>query len=147
MSGGGIFPSVFSDAMVGLINVSAGGGQTFKMMLYPNSFTPLLTMSRRSELTEVTGSGYVAGGVTVTGITVARTMTSPWQVIVTIPQVSFPAMTVPSISGAVVYRDTGAAATSPLLCFGDFPEVSRTAATLDVGSMSFTGVFPNAILL
>ncbi len=69
---------------------------------------------------EVSGSGYIAGGKTLTGVAVSQDNTNDRAVMVADNVVwSVAAFTA---RGAVVYKSTGNAATSPLVAFIDFGE-------------------------
>lgn len=50
-------------------NFTASTGDTFKMALYTNSATIGASTTAYSAVNEVTGTGYTAGGVTLTAIT------------------------------------------------------------------------------
>ena len=65
---------------------------------------------------EVTGTGYTAGGAALTGkgVTVVGTTTH-----FTADDTTWAGSTI-SATGAILYVDTGDAATSPLICYTDF---------------------------
>lgn len=93
---------------------------TFKMMLTDSGYTPDLdTHEFKSHVTgEVSGPGYVGGGATLTGLTWAYDDDADWCVLRCDP-VIWPAASFSTRYG-VIYRNTGTAATSPLLSLVDF---------------------------
>lgn len=90
-------------------------GDTIKVMLVTSGYTPLATHEFRSSVTnEVVGAGYTAGGATLASKTLTGTTT-----------VTFDAADVNWIGtitarGAVLYHDTGNAATDRLITYIDF---------------------------
>lgn len=107
---------------------------TIKLSLHSSSYTPNQDTHRyRSDLTnEVTGTGYTAGGATVTGISVtydAGTNVLSFDG----ADVSWPSSTITARWG-VLYDSTPATdATRPLIGYVDFGgNISSTAATFAV---------------
>lgn len=92
----------------------AAGAVTLKALLIQGGYTAQPDARYRSELTfEVTDASYTAGGVALTNVTVtydAVTNTTTLDC----DDVTFPNLTA-TIGCIVFYRDTGVAATSPLL--------------------------------
>lgn len=84
---------------------------------------------------EVSGSGYTAGGVTLTGKT-ATYNTSTNTLTLDSSDPTWAALSVPEIRYAVFYVSTGVASTSPLISYMDFE--SNTAP----GGASVTIVLP-----
>jgi hypothetical protein len=70
------------------------------------------------DVTEITGTGYTAGGITLTSPTVTYDTASD-QVRLDAADVSWTSSTI-TARYAVVYKSTGSAATSPLICYFDF---------------------------
>ena len=102
------------------------GTATFKCMLLAGVPTEanLDTWINRSDVTgEVTGAGYTAGGVLVTA-TVSAVDTTNNRVSVTFSNLA-PGWTAATISAAaaLIYRDTGTAATDKLITMVDFGQV------------------------
>lgn len=112
------------------------GSGTFKFMLVSSvpSETDLDTFDFRSDITnEVTGSGYTAGGVTVS-VSVGSVDTANNRVAVTVADLS-PMLATATVSavGGWIYKSTGNAATDELVQFVDFGgAVSSTAAAFNV---------------
>jgi hypothetical protein len=78
------------------------------------------------DVTEITGTGYTAGGVTLTSPTVTYDTTTD-QVRLDAADVSWTTSTI-TARYAVVYKSTGSAATSPLICYYDFGSNQSTTA-------------------
>lgn len=118
-----------SSAFTKKIDLSA---DTIKVMLCTSSYTPDQdTHQYKSSITnEVTGTGYTAGGFTVTGTTPSYTGGTNTTMIDGI-DASWTSSTI-TARYAVVYDATpGTDATRPLLCYVDFgADVSTTAGTL-----------------
>jgi hypothetical protein len=107
------------------------GSGSFKMMLV--SVLPGETQKDswafRSDVTnEVTGAGYTAGGAAVT-LTVAATDNPNNDVEVTSSAATWASSTITAVAG-IIYKDTGVAATSPVVACVDFGgTVSSTNGT------------------
>jgi len=118
-----------SSAFTKKIDLSA---DTIKVMLCTSSYTPDQdTHQYKSSVTnEVVGTGYTAGGFTVTGTTPAYTSGTNTMAFDGI-DASWTTSTI-TARYAVVYDSTpGTDATRPLLCYVDFgADVSTTAGTL-----------------
>jgi len=86
------------------------------------------TQSFRADVTafEVAGTGYTAGGVAVTGLTI----TAPGDVHLIVDDIDFGTLTltVDSISAVVLYVDTGDPATDVLIAADVFPAVALGGA-------------------
>lgn len=105
---------------------------TFKCMLVTAAYTPDKDAHEfRSDVTgEATGDGYTAGGAAVT-LTVTRDDAND-RIDVTVSDPSWPSATI-TARAAVIYKDTGAAGTSPLLSYVDFgSDFSSTNGTFTV---------------
>ena len=93
---------------------------TFKCMLVTSAYVPDQDAHefRSSVTNEVTGTGYTAGGVTLASLAVTQDNTnnrSEWD----FADPVWAASTI-TARGAVIYKDTGAAATDPLVAYIDF---------------------------
>lgn len=123
----------FNETLRTIVNDFYGTG-TFKMMLLSSvpDETAKDTWAFRSSVTgEITGTGYTAGGNTVT-LTVADDDDVNNDVEVTAGAVSWPSSTLTAVA-ALIYKDTGSAATSPVVCTIDFGgSVSSTNGTFTV---------------
>lgn len=73
---------------------------------------------------EATGSGYTAGGVLLTGKTITAGSNSQ---VLDAANPEWLNVTSSDIAGCVFYKDTGSAATSPLISFTDFGAVYAPA--------------------
>lgn len=112
------------------------GAGAFKMLLVSSvpSETDIDTWDFRNDVSnEVTGSGYTAGGFSVTP-TVGSVDTVNNRVAVTFSDLS-PALATATVSavGGWIYKDSGSAATDELIAFLDFGgTVSSTGAAFSV---------------
>lgn len=93
---------------------------TIKVALVTSSYTPDVdTHEDFADVTnEVTGTGYTAGGDTITNPAVTQDNTDDTGVFDG-DDVSWPSSTI-TARGAVIYKDTGTAATSWLIAYLDF---------------------------
>ncbi len=93
--------------------------QPLKAMLTNLSFSPDDNQEWKSDISgEVSGAGYTAGGMTLTGLSWLPDLTNRWVVLKCDP-FSWQDITI-SANRLVVYRWTGNASTSPLLSWPDF---------------------------
>lgn len=107
---------------------------TIKVALATSAWTPNQdTNDYFDDVTnQVTGTGYTAGGATLTGVTWAYTAaTNTWKF--DAADVSWPSSTI-TARYAVIYVDTaGAASTDPLIAYVDFgADVATTAGTFSI---------------
>lgn len=119
---------------------------TIKVMLLTNAYTPSTGSSGHEFLSDVDsnqvaiGTGYT-GPVTLTSITVNDSGTD---VVFDAADISVPKDTGGGFANArylVIYKDTGTAATSPLVFLGDFvTNQSNTAGVFDI-TWSASGIF------
>lgn len=94
-------------------------GKTFKAMLVSSSYTQDQSHSFRSDVTgEVSGSGYTAGGVTLTG---AATTLVDGVAALLFDDITFSGVTLSDVAGIVIYHSTGSASTDTLLAADFFP--------------------------
>lgn len=112
------FNSGVRAALAGGINYAS---DTFKMMLV--SAAPGETQKdawdfRSNVTTEITGTGYTAGGKAVT-LALGATDDANNRVDITASAVSWPSSTI-TAAAAIIYKDTGNAATDQLVCSIDF---------------------------
>ncbi len=93
---------------------------TLKVMLVTSTYVPDIDLHVfKSDVTnEVTGTGYTAGGAALTSPTVTVDNTND-RAAFDAADVTWASSTI-TARGAVVYKDTGTATTSPLLCYFDF---------------------------
>lgn len=100
---------------------------SFKLMLMTTSYTPDVDNDAfRSDLTgEASGSGYTAGGEALTSVTITQDNTND-RANVDAADLTFSSISVSNVDGAVLYKDTGTAATDILVCYIDFSEGAQT---------------------
>lgn len=113
---------------------------TIKCMLVTASYTPNATTHEfKSDVTnEITGTGYTAGGVTLASVAVNEDTGTP-EVEVTCTDPTWTSATF-TARGAVIYKDTGVAGTSPVICYLDFggdQSVTSGTFTIDFGTEGF----------
>ena len=113
-------------------NFTASTGNTFKLALYTSSASLDATTTAYTTSNEVVGTGYTAGGGTLTNVTPTSSGTTAFT---DFADLSFTTATI-TARGALIYNDT--AATDPSVCVLDFgSDKISTAGT-------FTIVFPAA---
>lgn len=100
---------------------------TIKIMLVTTTYTvDIDTHAFRSDVTgEASGSGYTSGGTTLSSVTVTQDNTNN-RANIDAADVTFSAITVTNVDGAIVYKSTGAAATDILIAYIDFTEGAQT---------------------
>lgn len=114
-------------------------GDTIKVSLHTSSYTPSQTTHcYYSDLTnEVTGTGYTAGGATLGSTTATK---SSLTVSLDAADTSWTTSTI-TARYAVIRKDTGSSATSPVLGYVDFgADQSSTAGTFTI-TWDSTGIF------
>jgi hypothetical protein len=111
---------------------------TFKVALVTSSYTPDKdTHEHFDDITnEVSGTGYTAGGNTVTGTLTLSTAND--RLTLEFASTSWTSATI-TARGAVYYSSTGTASTSTLIAFNDFgSDVAVTAGTLALAASTVT---------
>lgn len=133
----------YSPTIRTIVNAFFGSG-TFKVMLVNNTYVGVSDETKKDShdfiddvsSNEVSGTGYTAGGATAT-ITVNSVDTTNNRVDITIGQVQWTSSTITAY-GAVVYKDTGTASTSPVIMFIDFGgAVTSTAGTFTLTQSTY----------
>lgn len=111
-----IFNSFKRDTMDGAIDLA---NDTIKIALVTSSYTPDIDAHEDfADITnEVSGTGYTAGGETLT--TTVSVDDTDNEGVFDANDVTWSASTI-TARGAVIYKDTGTPATSPLVCYIDF---------------------------
>ncbi|TDH45778.1 hypothetical protein E2F47_27655, partial [Mycobacterium eburneum] len=101
---------------------------SFKVMLLTSSYTPSDAHRYQSDLTnEVTGTGYTAGGATLSGVTVSYASDT---LTFSASNVSWANSTITAAYAAIVDTTPGAAASNPLIGYVNFGgNVSDTNGT------------------
>lgn len=105
---------------------------TYKIALYTSAATLDATTTAYSATNEVSGTGYTAGGATLSGFTVGGSGSTAWIDFTTDP--SWPTATI-TARGAVIYNSSKSNKAVAVLDFGS--DITSTAAT-------FTVTFPTA---
>ena len=111
---------------------------TFKVALVTSSYSPDKdTHEHFDDVTnEVSGTGYSAGGNTVTGTLTLSTAND--RLTLEFASTSWTSATI-TARGAVYYSSTGTASTSTLIAFNDFgSDVAVTAGTLALAASTVT---------
>jgi hypothetical protein len=128
-----IYNSAAKDEATGAIDYDT---DTFKAMLVTSTYTPNSdTHTKRSDVTnEVSGTGYTAGGATVT-VTVSAVDTTNDRVDITLGGNTWSTATI-TARGAVYYKSRGGAASADeLVAYIDFgSDITSTAANFVLAS-------------
>lgn len=119
------------ELMQALHNFTNGTGNTFKIALYTSSATLGATTTAYSATNEVSGSGYTAGGNTLTNVTPTSSSTTAYT---DFADTTWSTATI-TARGALIYNSTNADRAVAVLDFG--ADKSSTAG-------DFTIVFPTA---
>lgn len=130
-----IFNSMPDDMARGNIDFDTN---SFKAMLAPSSYTPNKdTHTKRSDVTEVTGTGYTAGGVACVCTVTKDTATD--RVTLSFAAVSWASSTI-TARGLVYYKSRGGAASADeLVAYDDFgSDVSSSGGTFSVAASTIT---------
>lgn len=103
-------------------------GKTIKAIALTSSHEPAVGTVFRSSLTgEISGGGYVAGGVTVTGL-VASWDAATTRVVVTCDLINFGSVTAADVGAVALYISTGSAATDRVLWTDTFDALAAEGA-------------------
>jgi len=133
-----IYDSFLSDVFAGNCTTAS----TYKAMLVTSAYTEDRgAHSKRSSVTpEVTGTGYTAGGVT---LTLAASLNTTTHVLtLTIPTVSWTSSTI-TARKLIVYRSTGTAANDNLVaCIDNAVDLVSTASTMTWNASTWTLPLP-----
>jgi len=128
-----VYTSYFDDLSRGNVNPAT---DTYKVMLVTSAYVADKNAhSRRSNVTsEVTGTGYTAGGAATGAPTITKDTTNS-RVDVAFPAVSWPSSTI-TARGAVYYKSRGGANTADeLVCYVDFvSDVISSNGTFTMGA-------------
>jgi hypothetical protein len=113
---------------------------TIKGMLATVSYVPNQDTHRyKSDITnEVVGTGYTAGGLTLTGKAATYTAATN-AMMLDCNDLSWATSTI-TARYLIFYKDTGTAATSPLIAYVDFGEDRSSGGTTFLYSMPATGI-------
>ncbi len=112
-----IYNSFKADVSNALIDLT---DDTIKILLVTSAYTPDIdTHTRRSFISnEVSGTGYTAGGNTLSGKSVTQDNAND-RMVFDATDSEWTSSTI-TARGAVIYKDTGVAANDNLICYLDF---------------------------
>jgi hypothetical protein len=113
-------------------NFTTGTGDTFKLALYDNSASFTAATTAYTVTNEVSGTGYSAGGGTLTNVTPTSSGTTAF---IDFADLTFSTATITAY-GALIYNSS--AAGDPAVCILDFGGAKTSTAG------DFTIVFPTA---
>ena len=113
-------------------NFTTGTGDTFKLALYDNSASFTAATTAYTVTNEVSGTGYSAGGGTLTNVTPTSSGTTAF---IDFADLTFSTATITAY-GALIYNSS--AAGNPAVCILDFGGAKTSTAG------DFTIVFPTA---
>jgi hypothetical protein len=143
-----LYGSVMAALSGAAINWGSGsGGDTINVALLSSGYTPNLDTHNYFDdvsANQVTGTGYTAGGVTLTGKTVSYDP-GPNATTYNADDAVWATVTVTGVRYAVVYKSTGVAASSPLIALVDFGSDQAATAEPFVVSWDVLGIFTLAL--
>lgn len=131
-SGNYMCTSFKQEILQGVHDFTASTGDTFKLALYTSSATLDASTTAYSVTNEVSGTGYSAGGGTLTNVTPTTSGTTAFT---DFDDLTFSAATI-TARGALIYNDTNAG--DPAVVVLDFG-ADKTSTSGD-----FTIIFPTA---
>tara|TARA_R100000322_G_C5383778_1_gene176735 strand:+ start:259 stop:693 length:435 start_codon:yes stop_codon:yes gene_type:complete len=103
-SGNYMCTSFKTELMTGTHNFTASTGNTFKLALYDNSASFTAATTAYTTSNEISGSGYSAGGGTLTNVTPTSSSTTAFT---DFDDLTFSTATI-TARGALIYNDTAA---------------------------------------
>lgn len=115
---------------------------TLKVMLVTSSYTPNADTDdfiTDASGAEVSGTGYTAGGATLSGVSITQDDTNNLAYL-DAADVSWPTSTITNARYAVIYKDTGVPATSPILAVIDFGSNKTSSADTFLITWSSSGI-------
>lgn len=124
-----------------------GGGfdldtDTLKVMLCTSSYTPNIDTDdfiTDASGAEVSGTGYTAGGATLSGASITQDNTNDLAYL-DATDTSWTVSTITNARYAVIYKDTGVAATSPILAVIDFGSNKSSSGDTFLITWSSSGI-------
>jgi hypothetical protein len=120
------------ELLAGTHNFTTGTGDTYKLALYDNSAAFTAATTAYTVTNEVSGTGYSAGGGTLTNVTPTSSGTTAF---IDFADLTFSTATITAY-GALIYNSS--AAGDPAVCILDFGGAKTSTAG------DFTIVFPTA---
>ena len=131
-SGNAMCTSFKSELLQAVHNFKASGGNSFKLALYTSSATMSASTTAYSTTNEISGTGYTAGGNTLT--IASNSTTSGTTAFVDFSDTSWTSSSI-TARGALIYKSGG---TDPSIAVLDFGEDKSSV------SGTFTVTFPTA---
>ena len=138
-SGNYMCTSFKTELMTGTHNFTASTGNTFKLALYDNSASFTAATTAYTTSNEISGSGYSAGGGTLTNITPTSSSTTAFT---DFDDLTFSTATI-TARGALIYNDT--AAGDPSIVVLDFGG-DKTSTAGDFKIVMTTADASNALI-
>ena len=138
-SGNYMCTSFKTELMTGTHNFTASTGNTFKLALYDNSASFTAATTAYTTSNEISGSGYSAGGGTLTNITPTSSSTTAFT---DFDDLTFSTATI-TARGALIYNDT--AAGDPSIVVLDFGG-DKTSTACDFKIVMPTADASNALI-
>lgn len=128
----GYYNNFYTQLFKGEFDFETGSGQTFKVALVTSGYTFDETARDTHQFfdditNEVSGTGYTAGGATIASVDITESGALN-KSLVDGADVSWASSTI-TARGAVIYKDTGVAGTSPLIRYIDFSTDQSTSGT------------------
>lgn len=125
--------NAFKTKLLNLTDSIDFASDTIKVMLVTSSYTPADAHDFINDVSsnEVSGAGYTSGGATLSGLAVTQDDTDD-EGVFDANDVSWTTATI-TARGAVIYKDSGSAATSPIVGYIDFTtDRTSTAGTFTI---------------
>lgn len=115
------------EAFLAIHDFDATTGDTFKLALYNSSATLNASTTAYTTVNEVSGTGYTAGGATVTQV---QPTTSGTIAYVDFSDLTFSSVTLTGVRGALIYNSSKANRAVAVLDFGR--DIDKTAEDLTI---------------
>lgn len=122
------------ELLEGVHDFRVSGGDTFKIALYNASAVLGAQTTAYTTDNEITGSGYTAGGTTLTRVDPATSGTTAYA---TFQNVSWPAATI-TANGALIYNASKSNAAVMVLAFGSDKSVTNAAFDVEFPTANAT---------
>ena len=110
-------------------------GHTLKLALYTSSATLGASTTAYSTTNESSGTGYTAGGATLTSVTVASSGTTAF---VDFADVSFTSATISDAAGALIYNSSASDKAIAVIDFGSTKSISSGTLTITLPTANAT---------
>lgn len=116
---------------------------TIKCALLTSSYSPDIDNNKffsDVNANESSGTNYTAGGMTMASITITEDDVNNYGVFGA-ANVSWPTSTIANARYAVIYKSTGSASTSPLMCVIDFGSTQSSSGSTFTIQWNASGIF------